>query len=342
MHDLSGSVIGSGGDLNNRDRPSSLGGRTMSLSVRMQRIVMPGLAIVALMASSLTSCNKSDQVVTQKTFATPEEAGQAVLQAAQSGNSDTLLSIFGPTSKNVIYSGDVDEDKKSLQNFASAYDAMHRWRKLDSATQLLLVGVDNNAFPIPLKMNTAERWYFDTNAGKEELNARRIGENELATILVCKALASAQREYFSGRHDDVGPHAYALKFISSNGKHDGLYWEPHPDGLRSPIGPLVAFATKDSADAGSNHQPYRGYYFRMLDKQGSHASSGAKDYIVKGQMTNGFALVAFPAEYGVTGVMTFVVNQDGVIYQKDLGESTERAEAGINEFDPDQSWSAVD
>jgi hypothetical protein len=224
-----------------------------------------------------------------------------------------------------------------LDSFASAYEAMNRWRSLGDGTELLIVGTDNAPFPIPLKKNDSGNWYFDADAGKQEILARRVGQDELVAIDVCGALVDAQNEYFSQPHDG-DQKQYALKFISDKGKQDGLHWE----GSRSPLGPLVAFATSESDMQSSAHQPFYGYYFRLLTKQGSHAEGGAKDYVVNGKMVNGFAFVAYPSEYENSGVMTFMVNQQGVVYQKDLGKNTSDQAAAITEFDPGDGWSLLE
>ncbi len=219
---------------------------------------------------------------------------------------------------------------------------MHRWRKMPDGSQILLVGADNFAFPIPLKKNAAGQWFFDAAAGKDEILARRIGRNELAVIDICGALADAQDEYFSQTHDGASTKQYAVKFISDTGKQNGLYWESAEGQPRSPLGPLAAFATEEGYSAKTKGAPFHGYYFRMLTKQGSHAQGGAKDYVVDGKMVGGFAFVAYPAEYRNSGVMTFIINQDGVLFQKDLGKTTTETATAMNEFDPDDTWSPVE
>lgn len=319
----------------------------MSMSAKTQfKIIFSAWPILLALVIILSACNKSEKAVAagnaQTTFASPEEAGKALVAAAKSGDQNTVLAIFGPNSKDVIYTGDAAQDKEIVEAFVSAYQVMNRWRKLDDKTQMLLIGADNFAFPIPLKKNNAGQWYFDTAAGKDEILARRIGRNELAAIEVCGALADAQKEYFSQRHDGVRKKTYALKFISDKGKENGLYWDS-PDGTpRSPLGPLVAFATSEGYDVGRNsHEPFHGYYFRMLHRQGTHAQDGAKDYVVDGKMVNGFAFLAYPAEYGKSGIMTFIINQQGVVYQKNLGNNTTETASSIDDFDPDDSWSLV-
>jgi hypothetical protein len=234
------------------------------------------------------------------------------------------------------------EDKTTIDAFVEAYGVMHRWRKMADGTQTLLIGADNFAFPIPLKKNDAGQWFFDTAAGKDEILKRRIGRNELAVIDVCMALAEAQAEYFSEPHDDGSTQQYALKFISDTGKRNGLYWESPEGQPKSPLGPLVAFATEEGSTAKpDSHAAFHGYQFRMLKRQGNNAQGGAKDYVVDGKMVGGFAFVAYPAEYGNSGVMTFIINQDGVLFQKDLGKTTTETATAMREFNPDTGWNPV-
>jgi hypothetical protein len=293
---------------------------------------------------SVAACNKQPSPsgsAEPQTFGSPQEAGVALAAAAKSQNRDELLRIFGTGSADILPSGDAVEDKASVDGFAQAYHVMNRWRKLSDDTELLLVGADNQAFPIPLMKNAAGQWYFNAKAGKEEILSRRIGQNEIAAILVCGTMTDAQEEYFSQKHDGVKQ--YAQKFISTAGQQNGLYWESPQGSPRSPLGPLVAFATAEGYKVQpSQHQAFNGYYFVMLDKQGSEAKGGAKSYIENGKMTGGFAVVAYPAEYGNSGVMTFVTNQDGVVFQKDLGQTTDQLASAMTEFNPDKSWTVVD
>jgi hypothetical protein len=317
----------------------------MSHLVRKRKIdFLNGWLLFALLGFiiCLSACSKPEKPATAeaKTFASPDEAGKALMAAAQSGSEDTILAIFGPESKNVIDSGDPTQNKENVAAFTAAYNVMNRWRKLDDNTEILVLGVDNFPFPVPLKKNGAGRWYFDTAAGKGEILARRIGRNELAVMKICGALTDAQAEYHSQPHD--GAKQYAQKFISDEGKQNGLYWQAAAGQPQSPLGPLAAFATAEGYTAQPNaHQPFHGYFFRLLTKQGAQAKGGAKDYVVNGKMTGGFGFVAYPAEHGNSGVMTFVINQDGVLYQKDLGNTTTETATGMNEFNPDASWSPV-
>jgi Protein of unknown function (DUF2950) len=215
---------------------------------------------------------------------------------------------------------------------------MNRWRKLSDSSAVLIVGANNQAFPVPLKKNAAGQWYFDAAAGKDEILSRRIGRDEITAISVCAAVVDAQHQYFDQRHDGVDQ--YAQKFISDQGQQNGLYWSGQP---RSPLGPLIAFATAQGLKVQPNqHQPFYGYYFAILDKQGAGAIGGAKDYVVNGKMTGGFAVLAYPAEYRQSGVMTFLINQNGPLLQKDLGNSTDQVASAMTEFNPDKSWTVVE
>jgi hypothetical protein len=297
--------------------------------------------IILALIVSLASCTKSEKA-SIRSFASPDDAGNGLLEAAKSGDLNAVLAIFGPESKAIIFSGDPVQDKTTVDAFVAAYGVMHRWRKMPDEAQILLIGADNFAFPIPLKKNGAGQWFFDTAAGKDEILARRVGRNELAVIDVCGALADAQAEYFAQVHQDGSVKHYALKFISDTGKRNGLYWESPEDQPRSPLGPLVAFATDEGYNIKPNsHMPFHGYYFHMLNRQGSRAPGGAKDYVIDGKMAAGFAFVAYPAEYGNSGVMTFIINQDGVLLQKDLGKNTTETATAMNEFNPDSTWTQV-
>ncbi len=289
----------------------------------------------------LAACNKSNKP-SFRVFASPEDASTTLMEAAKSGDQNALLAIFGVESKDIIFSGDPVQDKAAADKFNVAYGVMHRWRKMPDGTQVLLIGADNFPFPIPLKRGDGGQWFFDTAAGKEEILTRRIGRNELAVIEVCGAVADAQAEYFSQPHDGGSKGQFALKFISDSGKQNGLYWESPEGQPKSPLGPLAAFATAEGYSTKPNsHTPFHGYYFRMLTRQGAHAQGGAKDYVVNGK-TVGFAFVAYPAEYGNSGIMTFIINQDGVLLQKDLGTTTTETATAMSKFDPDSGWSPVE
>jgi len=301
----------------------------------------PRLMLLAL-AISLVGCGKKDKP-SIRVFATPDEAGKALLAAAKADDQSAALGIFGPDSKEIIFSGDAVEDKNAAAGFVTRYEVMHRWRKLTDGAQILLVGADNFAFPIPLKKNADGQWFFDTAAGKEEILNRRVGRNELAIIDVCEAVARAQAEYYSQIHDGATRKQYALKFISDPGKENGLYWQSSPGQPESPLGPLVAFATAEGYSAKPDaHAPFHGYFFHMLKGQSDKVRGGAKSYIVDGKMTGGFGFAAYPSEYGNSGVMTFMINQEGVLLQKDLGKTTSETATAMTTFDPDPGWVPVE
>jgi hypothetical protein len=305
-----------------------------------RRISVPTWLMLLVLIICLAGCRQAEKP-SFGAFASPDDASNGLLGAAKTGDLNAVLAIFGADSKDIIFSGDAVQDKGTLGAFVTGYGEMHRWRKMPDGSQVLLIGAQNFPFPIPLKKNESGQWIFDTAAGKEEILRRRIGRNELSVIDVCGALADAQADYYSRRHDDGSTKQFALKFISDPGKQNGLYWDS-PDGPKSPLGPLLAYATKEGYSVKPDaHQPFHGYYFHMLDRQGSHAPGGAKDYLTGGKMVGGFAFVAYPAEYGNSGVMTFIMNQDGVLLQKDLGKTTTETASAMTEFDPDASWSIV-
>ena len=286
----------------------------------------------------LGSCNKAEkpaaEQVVQKTFASPEEAGAALVAAAKAGDQNTLVAIFGPDSKEVLSTGDTVKDQDNLKGFVASYDQMHRWGNLGAGGKVLYTGADNFPFPIPLDKNSSGQWSFDTAAGKDEVLARRIGSGELTAIAACGAAAVAEDQYFSKAKQ------YAQKFASDEGKQNGLYWPVAEGQPASPLGPLGDFAKAPGyPNAGDKHQPFNGYYYRILTKQGANAKGGAKDYIVDGKMTGGFAILAYPVDYRNTGIMTFLIGKDGVIYQKDLGEKTTDQGGTITEYNPGEGWS---
>jgi hypothetical protein len=314
------------------------------MSQKNSRIAFTIQLLLLAIILPLAACKKSEdpQKPSIGVFASPDDAGTALLTAAKAGDQKVLLDIFGPDSKEVVFSGDSVQDKNVGVAFVTAYEVMHRWRKMPDGGQTLLVGADNFAFPIPLKKNPHGEWFFDTAAGKDEILNRRIGRNELAIIAACGAVADAQALYYSQPHDGEKAKQYAVKFISDPGKQNGLYWKALDGQPASPLGPLAAFATAEGYSAKpEGHTAFHGYYFHMLKGQTDKAPGGAKEYAVNGKMTGGFAFVAYPAEYGNSGVMTFIINQDGVLLQKDLGKTTAEIATAMTEFDPASSWTIV-
>lgn len=306
--------------------------------VSRQKIVTACLSLAVL----LVSCSKQEKPpAAENLFASPDSAGTALLSAAKSGNGENVLAVLGPGSKDVVSTGDPTQDKANMAGFVSDYDTMHRWRKLPDGSEVLITGTDNKTFPLPLKKNASGQWSFDVQAGKQEILARQIGRDELAAMDICAEITDAQQHFFSEPHD--GTKQYAQKFISDDGKENGLYWPESNGQAKSPLGPLIAFATAEGYKVQPNqHQPFYGYYFAILNKQGTDAKGGAKDYVVNGKMTGGFAVVAYPATYRQSGVMTFLINQNGPLLQKDLGNDTDQVAAAMTEFNPDKTWAVVE
>jgi hypothetical protein len=274
----------------------------------------------------------------QQSFKSPEEAAEALTAAAKSGSNADILRVLGANGEDIIDSGDDVADTEARQRFLAAYQAKHSVN-LEGDKAVLTLGPDDFPFPIPLTHNKVG-WQFDTGAGRLEILYRRIGQNELDAMQTCLAYVDAQNEYADKDRTGAGPGIYAQRIVSSAGQKDGLYWPS--DGNDSPLGELAARASAEGYKAGSEPRPYHGYYYRILTQQGSNAPGGTLNYVVKGRMIGGFALVAYPAEYGNSGIMTFVVNHVGTVYQKDLGERTTRIAKQMTSFDPDQSWKKVE
>jgi len=296
--------------------------------------------LIALLMSGLSPA----ETLNQRTFASPAEAVKAMVEALKADDSKALDAIFGPGSEDLISSGDPVADKAEQERFINSYEQKNRLVEEGTETVILCVGDEDWPFPVPI-VKEAGAWRFDTPEGREELLARRIGRNELSVIQVCLAYVDAQREYALKDRNGDGFREYAQKFMSDPGGKDGLYWEAKEGDEQSPFGPLLAAAQEKGypvEQSGSNPAPYYGYYYRILSAQGKSAPGGAYDYVVNGKMIGGFALVAYPAKYGSSGVMTFIVNHDGAVYQKDLGQDTEKAAQAIKLFDPDSTWNKVE
>jgi len=275
-------------------------------------------------------------------FGSPEEAMRAFVAAVRGGDTKTMLSILGSDGRTLVTSGDEVADKQTRERFLQAYDTANKL-VANGNTVIARIGADDWPFPIPLVKDN-ERWRFDVRRGREEIIARRIGRNELYTIQTCLAYVDAQREYYAEDRNGDGILEYAQKFASTAGKQDGLYWSTPPDEPPSPLGDLVVRARAEGyrRAEGGGPTPFHGYLYRILTAQGPAAPGGDYDYVAAGHMIGGFALVAFPAQYGVSGVMSFIVNHDGVVYQKDLGPNTYSVASGMRKFNPDRTWTKVE
>lgn len=310
--------------------------RRHSRSVALVAILVLGTWICALgQAASATAHGEG--------FANRDAAAKAFADAARSHDVSALTKILGPEAKSLVSSGDPVADRAVGAKIAAAYDQMHRFVTGSGGRTFIYVGAENWPLPIPLVKRNG-KWYFDTAFGKEEILARRIGRNELDAIKVCEAVVQAQKQYSSQVEAGEDGKQYARRFLSSDGKHDGLYWKTAPGEPSSPLGPLIVSASNEGYRRGTAGKPtpYHGYIYRMLTAQGKNAPGGAQSYLHDGKMTGGFAVLAYPASYRSSGVMTFIAGQDGLVYQKDLGPDTARIAASIDAYDPDSSWQRVE
>jgi hypothetical protein len=299
----------------------------------LSRAASAGLGAIVAVAL-LTSASQAQQA-----YPSPEDAAAALAAAVKNGTSSTILKVLGKDGRDIIESGDDVADAEMRQRFISAYDAKNSIKAEGNKKATLILGADDFPFPIPLVNNRAG-WKFDTPAGRLEILYRRIGRNELDAIQACLAFVDAQNEYAEKDRTGEGIGVYAQRIVSNPGKKDGLFWRDDRDP--SPLGELAAQASAEGYKTGEQAAPYHGYYFRILKGQGSDAPGGAFNYVVKHKMIGGFALIAYPAEYGNSGVVTFMINHAGTVYQKDLGERTESLAKRIVLFDPDQTWKKVD
>jgi hypothetical protein len=305
-------------------------------------LMVPALAIGPLCSDTIAAGAKKHSL--QRTFSSPEEAVRALVNAAKADDTTELSAILGPDGKQLISSGDQVADRNGRDRFVRMYEEKNMVIKDTGDKAVLEVGNDGWPFPIPI-VKAGGDWRFDTKEGKREILDRRIGRNELSTIQSCLAYVDAQREYASKDRNGDGLLEYAQKFASEPGKKDGLYWESKEGEEQSPLGPLVASAKKEGytrKKSSEKPQPYHGYLFKILTAQGKNAAGGAHDYLARGKMIGGFALIAFPAEYGSSGIMTFIVSHSGEVYEKDLGKRTRSVAGTIKAFDPDKSWRKVE
>jgi len=290
---------------------------------------------------AIRMANAAGAANSAKVFTTPDEAVTALRNAVTAFDTNALRTIFGPAVED-LENADRVQATNDLNTFAAALVATNRLDKVSDRKMILEVGNDLYPFPVPLVRKDGG-WYFDTEEGKDEILTRRIGKNELATLRILRAYVDAQRDYASVDRDGDQVLEYAQKLMSSPGKQDGLYWPPEFDGDRSPLGPLIAYAqgkgySLPSGEADAEPAPLQGYYYKILTRQGKHAPGGKYNYIINGNMIAGFAMIAWPAEYGESGIMSFIVNQQGRVYQKDLGPNTGKIAQKITEYDPDPTW----
>lgn len=292
-------------------------------------------AVVTLLAAGFLPGFSFGQETGQKTFPSAQAAGRALAAAAQSNDEQALLAVLGPGAKSIVSSGDDVEDAQNRATFVERYNQMHRFVKEPNGSTTLYVGSHNWPLPIPLA-NKGSIWYFDSVSAKREILFRRIGRNEMSTIMTSKELVAAEKEYATS-HDGQ----FAAKLFSDEGQQNGLYWKANAGQPQSPIGPLVAAASVEgypSNPQNSESTPYRGYYYRVLTRQGPAAKGGMKNYFIDGKLTGGFAFIAYPADYRSSGVKTFIVCQNGVIYSKDLGPNTAALVKALKSFNPDTTW----
>lgn len=309
------------------------------------RSVFPGALVMLLGAGS--GLAQKPAVSSQSRFATPEEAIAALAHAAKAKDQTALAAIFGPD-RDKLLTGDPVADSNALEHFAAGIEKAHKLEKVSDTKLTLVVGSDNWPSPIPI-VKDGNQWRFDTAAGLEEILNRHIGDDELSAIMTCRAYVLAQWEYYTepnGTAQD-GLAVYAQKFTSTPGKRDGLYWDTPAGAKPSPFGSLVAQARAEGYAAGrprpsgAPKRPYHGYYFKILKRQGPHAPGGRFSYVINGNMIAGYALVAYPDKWGSSGIMTFIVNQQGRVYQKNLGPNTAQVAAAISEYEPDPTWKLV-
>ena len=294
----------------------------------------------ALLSAALLIFAGASFALVQERYATPEAAVDALVASAKSGDEKAALVVLGPGGGDIVSSGDKVSDDAVRARFVNSYDAKHEIKMQGDNKATLIIGDNNYPFPIPLTRK-AGKWSFDTEAGRLEILARRVGHNELDTIETALAYADAQDEYASKDRTGEGAGVYAQRFISEPGKKDGLYWPSAQGEEESPLGELFARASHEGYLSGA-HAPYHGYYYKILTRQGPHATGGAVDYVVNGKMIGGYALVAYPDEYRNSGVMTFIVNHRGEVLEKDLGPYTANIAERMTSFDPDPSWKKVE
>jgi Protein of unknown function (DUF2950) len=304
--------------------------------------IVAGLGILLIMAGCATAPQPAVMRTPndhQQVYATPDEAVAALVAAARTPSPADDMKILGSKAEKILRSGDKVADMRGREKFLAAYDKAHELETQPNGNEVLVVGEEEWPMPIPLQQ-ARNGWWFDTAAGEQEILNRRVGKNELSVMKVARAYLDAQRDYA----ELSGTHEYAQHLVSSEGMHDGLYWPVAEGEPESPLGPLIAKATAQGYEGKNSPEraPYHGYFYKILTRQGPHATEGAKNYIVKGHMTGGFALLAYPARWGDSGVMTFIMSEHGIIYEKNFGTHTADIARHITQFDPDSSWKVVE
>src|SRR5262245_3994072 len=299
--------------------------------------------VIAVAVAAMVSCARSEPQPQQLMFGSPEEAVQALAKIVKAADVDQLTQIFGPDSKELVDTSDPVTARRNRETFTVAFAESWKLVDAENGAKTLVIGNEDWPFPVPL-VKDGSRWRFDTAAGKSEVLARRIGRNELAVIRICQTYVAAQHRYAEHGHDGKPARLYAQTFRSDSGKENGLYWPEVKGKPLSPLGDLVAQAASEGRPIGEGkqQQPFQGCYFKILTAQGAAASGGAKSYLANGDLSGGFALVAWPADYDLTGIMTFIVNQDGIVYEKDLGADTAAIAGKMSDYNPDESWHRVE
>ncbi len=301
------------------------------------RFCLAALIVITFLLSGGYAAEKPKQT----TFPSPEAAAEGLLKAVREYNEKELVAILGPGSEPLVSTGDPVDDRQNWDEFLKSYEGKNRLESAGKGKVTLYIGKDDWPFPIPI-VQSGKSWRFDTRAGKDEILNRIIGENELSAIQVLLAIADAQREYSDGIRERTGKPEYAQRLESTPGKKDGLYWEAAPGEEQSPLGPLAAGARAEGySQSPGLPTPFHGYYYKILTAQGKNASDGAYDYVVNGKMVGGFAILAYPASYCASGIYSFIVNHDGVVYRKNLGKNTAKIATAMTKFDPDRTWKKI-
>lgn len=317
----------------------------MTTRTTARALILPGCLSLLTAGCASTGEPRSAPPLLAAGYDSPQAAADALVAALRAWSADDLREVLGDDVDRVLFSGDEVHDRNAADRFVKAYDQKHQLLKDAKGNHTLVVGTDDWPLPIPITFDAESKvYFFDTDAGAEEIINRRIGRNELDAIEVCRAIVDAQREYAVLDPDGDGVPEYARKIVSDEGKKNGLFWPIAEGQTPSPLGPLIADAVAEGYRSGTagTPRPYHGYYYRLLSGQGPHATGGARDFIINGRMIGGFAVVAFPAEYGESGIMTFIVSHEGQVLQKDFGDDTEKVAKAMTIFDPDPTWKKLE